>query len=38
VILMQILTGLVEFTVYSVKVFIEVRPNIRLDACDDNGL
>ena len=36
-ILMQILSGLVEFTVYSVKVFVEVRPDVRLDACDDNG-
>jgi hypothetical protein len=35
--LMQIFSGLVEFTVNSVKVLVEVRPNVRLDACDDNG-
>ena len=35
--LMQIFSGLVEFIVNSVKVLIEVRPDVRLDACDDNG-
>lgn len=35
--LMQILRGLVEFIVNSVKVLVEVRPDVRLDACNDNG-
>ena len=35
--LMQIFSGLVEFIVNSVKVLIEVRPDVRLDACDHNG-
>jgi len=35
--LMQIFSGLVEFIVNSVKVFVEVRPDVRLDACDHNG-
>ena len=35
--LMQIFRDIVEFTVYSVKVLVEVRTDVSLYACDDNG-